>query len=157
MRVPVIDQIMADVGKARIDEVAIDHQRNNRHEDQPGAAQTLESIPDRAGGAVEKFSDRDQEQRVKQQVRQVPEMVPGPGDDLDTTPRAVRKVLERQVLSHEGQEPWLDRTLAERLEIGLRRYDDRHPEDQRHQQPPDTSGGETTGGVLAPHEVHRKA
>ena len=83
-------------------------------------------------------------------------MVPGPRDDVLTTPCFTGKVLHCQVLAHEREKARLNDPFAHGLNIGLRRDDKGHAKHQRQEQAPDPTQSESPGTVLAPDKTDCK-
>ena len=157
VRIPIANQVVVDVRKTRIHEIAVEYQRHDRQKDQPGAAQALKSGTDGGSWIVEEFCDRNQRQGVRQQVGQIPEMSPGPGNNFDAVPGLGWELLERQVCGHKRAETGLDDTFRQGFVIGLRRRDHGHAEYQRNEQTPNPPDGESCRRVLAPDKVHGQA
>jgi hypothetical protein len=140
----------------RVDEQAGRHQRNEWKGDDPGASQCLEAAAKRRARAVEQAHQRDRDEGVGEQVGQVPQVIPSDAQ-LPAGEGAFRPGLQRQVLAQEGEVARFRRPVAQGLEVGLRRNDDRHAEQQRDAEPEQALARQLPVAGPPPEEIEGQA
>src|SRR5207342_338484 len=150
MAEPVVHEV-AGVFEMRLQRHGEQHQRQRGQDQQRLAAQ----VGDGVRQATQQRQQRGEHQRVRPQVRQVPQVVPGeavfPAVERPRRPRRAGVVARE-----EGPEPRRDQPVRHALGVRLDRHDHQHPEHQRQQQAPGAQADEAADRGVAHQEMHRQ-